>query len=253
MTTGPGQAQPTPPLADLKRIAGACLAVTAIIMLAVVITALAIPSLLPAGAMTGGANGGPTNAATWANLIAFQVLATLLMILFVDRRFEGKVAFTLALGPPRVPMARVVQTLGMITAALALISLFSYSLFYDDMMRDLRVFQKIMVDTPTIVPMLALIIGAPISEEILFRGYLLNRLAHTRLGFAGAAVLATLGWTLLHFGYSAIGLFEVFAAGLLFSWALWRTGSLWVPIVFHAIYNAVVFAIISSIPLPAAV
>ena len=156
------------------------------------------------------------------------------------------------LGPPRVPIAKVISTFTIIAVILALLSLFSYTFFREDLLRDLRVFQKIMADTPTVVPMLALIIGAPVSEEILFRGYLLNRLAHTRLGFAGASVLATLGWTLLHFGYSAIGLIEVFAAGLLFSWALWRTGSLWVPIIFHAIYNAVVFVIISSIPLSAA-
>ena len=250
MSTGPGHAPPPSLLDDLKQISGACLAVAVIILLAVIITALAIPPLLPAGTMTSGTDGGPTNAATWANLIGFQILATLLMVLFVDRRFAGQVAFTLALGPPRVPLSVVAQTLVVIAVALALLSLFSYGFFYEDMLRDLRVFQKIMADTPTIVPMLALVIGAPVCEEILFRGFLLNRLAHTRLGFVGASILATLGWTVLHFGYSAIGLVEVFAAGLLFSWALWRTGSLWVPIVFHAIYNAIVFVIISTIPLP---
>ena len=30
----------------------------------------------------------------------------------------------------------------------------------------------------------------------------------------------------------------------LFSWALWRTGTLWVPIVFHALYNTVVFFVL---------
>ena len=208
---------PASPLDDFKRIAGACLAVALVIFSAVVITALIVPPLLPVGAMTAGSDGGPTNAATWANLIGFQILATLFIVVFVDRRFAGQVAFILALGPPRVPVARIASTFAFIAVALALLSLFSYTFFRDDLLGDLRVFQKIMADTPTIIPLLALVIGAPVSEEVLFRGYLLNRLAHTRLGFAGASVLATLAWTLLHFGYSAIGLFEVFAAGLLFS------------------------------------
>jgi len=96
---------------------------------------------------------------------------------------------------------------------------------------------------------LALVVGAPVSEEILFRGFLLSALAQSRLGFFGAAMVTTLAWTILHAGYSGIGLIEVFLAGLLFSWLLWRTGSLWVPLVCHGIYNGVVTIAILVLPL----
>lgn len=92
---------------------------------------------------------------------------------------------------------------------------------------------------------LAIVVGAPLSEELLFRGFLLSALAQSRIGYFGAALLTTLGWTVLHAGYSGLGLIEVFLAGLLFSWLLWRTGNLWVPVICHAFYNGIVlFAIV---------
>ncbi len=102
-------------------------------------------------------------------------------------------------------------------------------------------------------PLLAAVvaIGAPVSEELVFRGFLLSALARTRLGFWGAALLANLPWTALHWGYSAAGLIEVFVIGLFFSWLLWRTGSLRVPILCHAIFNGLVLLVLRFVDLTA--
>jgi membrane protease YdiL (CAAX protease family) len=82
----------------------------------------------------------------------------------------------------------------------------------------------------------------------LFRGFLLGALAQTRLGFAGAALISTAAWTALHGGYSPMGLADVFANGLLFCWLLWRTGSLRVVILCHAVYNgAIVLALLLAV------
>jgi membrane protease YdiL (CAAX protease family) len=94
-------------------------------------------------------------------------------------------------------------------------------------------------------------IGAPLSEELLFRGFLLSALAKTRLGFWGAAVVSALGWTTMHAGYSLAGLVEVFAIGMLLSWLLWRTGSLRVTIFCHAIYNSLIVLALKLVDLPA--
>lgn len=96
---------------------------------------------------------------------------------------------------------------------------------------------------------LAIVVGAPLSEELLFRGFLLSALAQSRIGFLGAALVTTLGWTALHAGYSGVGLVEVFLAGLLFSWLLWRTGNLWVPLVCHGFYNGMVLLALVTLPL----
>ena len=91
-----------------------------------------------------------------------------------------------------------------------------------------------------------------LSEELLFRGLLLPALAKSRLGIAGAAIVSSVLWTSLHANYSLTGLAEVFIAGLLFAWLLWRTGSLRVPILCHGLYNALIILGLRYLPLPAA-
>ena len=81
------------------------------------------------------------------------------------------------------------------------------------------------------------VVFAPLWEELTFRGFLLSALAKTRLGFWGAAVVANSFWTLLHWGYSWQGIVSVFLAGLILTWLLWRTGSIWVAIIAHAVAN----------------
>ena len=102
-----------------------------------------------------------------------------------------------------------------------------------------------------VLALLVVGLGAPLSEELLFRGFLLSALARSRLGFAGAAVVTTILWTALHAGYSIAGLVEVSLIGLFFSWLLWRTGSLRVPIFCHALYNTLIVVALRHVPLPA--
>jgi hypothetical protein len=115
---------------------------------------------------------------------------------------------------------------------------------------DLKLFAEMMRDP--VWPLLVLIVGlgAPLSEELLMRGLLLPALATSRLRFEGAAVVSALAWTLLHTGYSLAGLVEVFLIGVLFAWLVWRTGSLWVPIACHAIYNTLLILALKVFPLP---
>lgn len=80
-------------------------------------------------------------------------------------------------------------------------------------------------------------IGAPISEELLFRGFVLSAVAQWRYGFWPAALLVNTVWTAFHFGYSVVGMLEVFVGGLYLTWLLWRSGSIWLPIICHAVTN----------------
>lgn len=114
--------------------------------------------------------------------------------------------------------------------------------------KDFAAFQQIAKAPSFLLTAIAVGLGASLSEELLFRGFLLTPLARTRLGFWPAALLATLGWTALHFGYSWLGLLEVFLFGLYFSWLLWRSGSLWPPLVCHAVYNSGLLAVLRLWP-----
>jgi hypothetical protein len=101
-----------------------------------------------------------------------------------------------------------------------------------------------------VLALLVVGVGAPLSEELLFRGFLLSALARSRLGFTGGAIVSTVWWTALHAGYSPAGIVEVFVIGLFFCWLLWRTGSLRVPIFCHALYNSLIVVALRHVPLP---
>ena len=80
---------------------------------------------------------------------------------------------------------------------------------------------------------LALII-APITEEALFRGMILPLLART-MGVIPAIVLTAACFALMHFHVPALAPLFVLASG--FAVAYIVSGSLWVPIVMHALFN----------------
>ncbi|MDP1907023.1 MAG: CPBP family intramembrane metalloprotease, partial [Hyphomicrobium sp.] len=113
-----------------------------------------------------------------------------------------------------------------------------------------RVFSDLLQGEMAIFALIAIGIGAPLSEELLFRGFLFSGLAKSRLGLVGTSILTAVLWTALHAGYSIFGLIEVLAIGLYFSWLLVRTGSLWVPMFCHAVYNTVIGLALYFVTLP---
>ena len=82
-----------------------------------------------------------------------------------------------------------------------------------------------------------LIIGAPIAEELTFRGQIFAALSQTRLGMAGAAVVTSAIWAGIHVTQPVHIIVLLFLMGLALCWLLVRFGSLWVTIVCHAVWN----------------
>jgi uncharacterized protein len=115
---------------------------------------------------------------------------------------------------------------------------------------DLKVFKELLTGDTALMALLVIGVGAPLSEELLFRGFLFSGLAKSRLGLVGTGILTAVLWTALHFGYSLFGLIEVLGIGLYFSWLLVRTGSVWVTIFCHAAYNTVVGLVLYFVTLP---
>lgn len=185
--------------------------------------------------------------ALWA-LAAWQIVAILLTLAFAA--WGGKVGEVLALGSPANLKAYASALLIVVAFEIAISSL-EFVFLPEAMFRDLRSFVEIARGPSWILGLLIVGIGAPLSEELLFRGFLLSALARSRLGFLGASLITTALWTALHAGYSIVGLVEIFAVGLLFSWLLWRTGSVRVTIVCHAVYNTLIMLALRYLPLPA--
>ncbi|MBS0384239.1 MAG: CPBP family intramembrane metalloprotease [Proteobacteria bacterium] len=76
-------------------------------------------------------------------------------------------------------------------------------------------------------------------EEMIFRAYLLARLARS-FGFRGAAIATPVLFAAAHFsnlGEGLIGLVSVVLAGLVLSYAIWKTGSLWWAFGWHAAWD----------------
>jgi uncharacterized protein len=88
---------------------------------------------------------------------------------------------------------------------------------------------------------LSLAIGAPLGEELIFRGQLFATLRQSVVGPWGAVVISSLAWAALHFNPDAVEpifpLAVIFGLGLALGWLLLRTGSLWVTLICHGVWN----------------
>lgn len=94
----------------------------------------------------------------------------------------------------------------------------------------------------SILPILLLaVIAAPLFEESLFRGFLFTGWSSSKLGVTGTILLTAAFFTVLHAGYDAFDLGQVFVLGVLLGIARYRSGSLVVPVVMHAFTNALAF------------
>jgi CAAX protease family protein len=179
----------------------------------------------------------------WQGLV---VILTLMLA-----ALSGGLRDVLALGRPRgAPGVYLVAVL-LLMLLNAVVSVVQYFTFPQHMYTDLRPFVGFMTGPDWLLALLVIGVGAPLSEELLFRGFLQSALAGSRLGFFGASVISTAMWTALHASYTPFGIAQVFLIGLFFCWLLWRTGSLWVAIFCHALYNSLVVIVLRYVPLPA--
>ena len=84
--------------------------------------------------------------------------------------------------------------------------------------------------------MLAIVVVAPVGEEIAFRGFLFRGLV--RPGYERLAIVAiSLAWALLHIQYDWLGMAQIFAAGLTVGWFRWASGSTTLTIIMHMLIN----------------
>ena len=84
---------------------------------------------------------------------------------------------------------------------------------------------------------LALCVAAPVSEELLARGFLYRGWSKSFLQVPGAIVLSSAVWTAMHMQYEWYFFGEVFCLGLWFGYLRYRSGSTWLTIVLHGLNN----------------
>ena len=74
---------------------------------------------------------------------------------------------------------------------------------------------------------IAFCVAAPMSEEILARGFLFRGWSESRLGVTGAIILSSAVWTTMHLQYDWFFFGEIFSIGLLLGYLRYRSGSTW--------------------------
>jgi len=215
-----------------------------VIAVAVVVQTAAVVAVV-AGAHVLGAGGGLADTATrWGGsglALAVGALASAapvagLAFLFARLRRGASATEYLALRP--VPLRRaLVWTLflGVFIAASDLVTVFALGrpLVPEVMVRAYR--------TAGFVPLfwVAVVVAAPLYEEMLFRGFMLEGLRLSRLGPAGGVLITSLAWTACHIQYDAFGLAWLFLAGVFLGAARLRSGSTLLAMMLHAMMNLV--------------
>lgn len=86
---------------------------------------------------------------------------------------------------------------------------------------------------------IAIVVAAPLFEELLFRGFLLPPLADSRLGATGAVILTAAAFAVVHLQYDLFDMSAVFGLGVLLGAARLHSGSTTLVILLHAAINLV--------------
>ncbi len=183
-------------------------------------------------------------------LVVFLIAQALMILGALRAATAGGVpaALALALKPPSGGFLAYVKALAIMLIAIGLYTAFTSFVMRHDACTDLGEMAALFRGRWWLLALIMVGIGAPLSEELLFRGYLQSALVPSRLGYWGASLVTTGFWTVLHWGYSAPGRIEVFMIGLIFAWLLRRTGSLRVTLACHAIYNTAIASLLIFAP-----
>jgi membrane protease YdiL (CAAX protease family) len=86
---------------------------------------------------------------------------------------------------------------------------------------------------------IAVVIIGPVTEEIVFRGFLFRGLSASFLGVAGTLITTSVAWALMHVQYDALIIAQIFLIGLLLGWLRWASGSTLLTISLHVMTNFV--------------
>jgi membrane protease YdiL (CAAX protease family) len=180
-------------------------------------------------------------------LAAFQV-TVLAASLIAARLFRGdRVAF-MALSYPKGGIVGALPYAGVLIAAAAIYATIVLLRDRNALLGDILLLADMMRTDAWWMIALAAIVGAPIAEEVLFRGLMFGVLKSGPAGVAGATVITAVVWAAVHAQYSPYGIFGIAMIGLFLAWVREKTGSLFAPVLCHAVYNASIISVMMLVP-----
>ena len=137
----------------------------------------------------------PQGTTQLATLGIWQI-TTIALTLAASAMFGGRIGDVLALGRPVGAPFVYLRAIALMAALQIGVSIVQYSFFPQDMYADLRPFVRLFGEQ-WVLALLVVGVGAPLSEELLFRGFLQSALARSRIGFWPGALITTGLWTAL--------------------------------------------------------
>lgn len=178
----------------------------------------------------------------WAAWLGSHAIGVVILVaVWLLARSDGRVSLAdLGLCQPRLPWPT-----SLMLAALALGASFGGTALYAWLMKPLGIDLLLPPDLPRELVFQglaafwtfeALSVFTPLTEEIFFRGFVMAGLV-SRLGVVGAAVGSALIFSVFHLHPGV--LLPIFFTGLLLAGLYYYTGSLWLPIIAHAVQNAI--------------
>jgi membrane protease YdiL (CAAX protease family) len=88
----------------------------------------------------------------------------------------------------------------------------------------------------------AIVIAAPLVEELFFRGFLFAGLADSRLGVRWTIAITAVIWGITHTQYELYDILLICLLGVIFGMARWKTSSIYTSIILHSATNFGAFA-----------
>ncbi|HEY8489513.1 MAG TPA: CPBP family intramembrane glutamic endopeptidase [Dehalococcoidia bacterium] len=176
--------------------------------------------------------------------IAAELLAALLILSYLTARYKLPIRQALAqLGFRDLQPAELLWPFAFVVLAYLIIGVYVLvvTALGVDVLEPEQQVPGDVFDYPstTVLAGVAIVLVAPVAEELFFRGFVFAGLIRT-LGVPGAAVAAGLLFGLAHF---QPGLFVPFSlVGVLFGYIYHWTRSLWVTVASHLLFNAIGFA-----------
>jgi hypothetical protein len=99
------------------------------------------------------------------------------------------------------------------------------------------IMKSVMSDGLLWLALLAFAVVAPLTEELLARGFLYRGWSESFLRVPGAIVLSSLVWTAMHVQYDLFFLGEVFSIGIVLGYVRYRSQSIWLTTLLHGLNN----------------
>jgi hypothetical protein len=148
-----------------------------------------------------------------------------------------KVPDYLALSPVRLGevLKWLLITLGIIAVSDLLALLLRSKIVPDMLIQQYR--------TARFVPLYfaAIVLAAPVYEELLFRGFAFRGLLDSRAGAIGAVMITSFIWSIGHLQYDIAHILNLFVFGVVIGLARLTTGSVYPSVLIHATMNFVAF------------